>query len=151
MAAEPVPVCDVEAVGAASGLRLNQMQVIGTHNSYHLEPYPAMHGLQKSELMQKLWPDAANVADEYSHRPLHEQLDQQRIRQIELDLYADPNGGAYQNPFGLQLARLRGVELPDDGRDAVMAKPGIKIMHRPDFDYRATVFTFKAALQEVRA
>jgi hypothetical protein len=56
-------------------LRLNQVQVLGTHNSYHVAPNP-------SPVPE--W--------EYSHDPLDVQLESQGIRQFELDVWADPNG-----------------------------------------------------------
>jgi hypothetical protein len=70
-----------------AGVRLNQIQVIGTHNSYHLR---ADDSLMK--LIAAPDPQAARDLD-YSHRPLREQLSQLGIRQLELDCYADPEGG----------------------------------------------------------
>jgi hypothetical protein len=56
-------------------LRLNQVQVLGTHNSYHIAPNPSP------------------IAEwEYSHDPLDVQLQTQGIRQFELDVWANPNG-----------------------------------------------------------
>jgi Phosphoinositide phospholipase C, Ca2+-dependent len=56
-------------------LRLNQIQVIGTHNSYHLAP-----------------PAGPNLTPErdISQAPLTVQLDRQSVRQIELDVHASP-------------------------------------------------------------
>jgi len=51
-------------------LRLNHIQVKGTHNSYHLEP-------------EQVFDDSHR----YSHPPLTEQLDQHGVRQFELDLH----------------------------------------------------------------
>ena len=66
-------------------LRLNQIQVIGTHNSYHIAPAGALmqaFAAQNAEL-------AASV--DYTHRPLPEQFARLGIRQIELDLFASEN------------------------------------------------------------
>jgi len=50
-------------------LRMNHLQALGTHNSYHLA----------SEIDVLPW--------RYSHLPLNEQLEQQGVRQFELDIY----------------------------------------------------------------
>ncbi|HVU87385.1 MAG TPA: Ca2+-dependent phosphoinositide-specific phospholipase C [Pirellulales bacterium] len=63
---------------AAGGLRLNQIQVVGTHNSYHLRP-PA--GILKAAIAVRK--DAKDW--DYSRQPLDQQLDQ-GVRNFELDL-----------------------------------------------------------------
>ena len=72
-------------VSEAEELRINHMQVIGTHNSYHLRPPEPIFSLIK-----KTSPDAAASWD-YSHRPLNEQLDY-GVRSFEFDTYLDPEG-----------------------------------------------------------
>ena len=68
-------------------VRLNQIQVIGSHNSYHIAPAPPV--------MDALSRRSARMAEslDYTHRPLQEQFTHLGIRQIELDLFADPDGG----------------------------------------------------------
>lgn len=56
-------------------LRLNHVQVKGTHNSYHLEPAFAF-----------------DASHEYSHLPLDEQLGELGVRQFELDVHYDGDG-----------------------------------------------------------
>src|SRR5947209_5695715 len=75
------------AAATAAELRLNQIQVIGTHNSYHLAPAPAV-----LELIATAGRSRAEGLD-YTHRPLREQFARLGIRQIELDVFADPKGG----------------------------------------------------------
>jgi Phosphoinositide phospholipase C, Ca2+-dependent len=58
-------------------LRLNHVQVRGTHNSYHVAP------------------PAGPASYLYTHPPLDVQLDAHGVRQIELDVYYVP-GGAFQ-------------------------------------------------------
>jgi hypothetical protein len=69
-------------------LRLNQIQVLGTHNSYHLAP-----------------PAGANLTPErdITQSPLTVQLERQSVRQIELDVHASPGAG-------LAVYHLRGDE-----------------------------------------
>jgi len=67
-------------------VRLNELQLIGTHNSYHLEPPAALVNAiatQDPEFARSI---------QFSHAPLPQQLDA-GIRQLELDVYADPEGG----------------------------------------------------------
>jgi hypothetical protein len=69
-------------------LRLNEIQVLGTHNSYHLAP-PAGPSLT---------PDR-----DITQSPLSVQLDRQSVRQIELDVHASPGSA-------LAVYHLRGDE-----------------------------------------
>ena len=125
-------------------IKINQVQVIGTHNSYHA-------GIAPSEA--KVW--QAKYADaykglEYSHPPLPQQLDA-GVRQIELDIFADTKGGLYAHPSGPGMAAAAGLPVdPPFDPNGVMAKPGFKVMHVQDIDYRSTCQPFTACLQEVR-
>ena len=105
---------------------LNQVQVLGTHNSYHIQPDPALIDLYVQF-------DETAIQWEYTHRPLDEQFELLGIRQIELDVYADPEGGLYAAPFGLQ------VLLSDpEARIPELEAPGIKVLHVQELDYDAT-------------
>ncbi|MBI2824074.1 MAG: hypothetical protein HYX69_05195 [Planctomycetia bacterium] len=64
---------------AGDDLRLNQLQVIGTHNSYHVRP--SEKTLRSSATLR---PDAREW--DYSHAPLDVQLDR-GVRSFELDLH----------------------------------------------------------------
>lgn len=120
-------------------LRLNQMQVLGSHNSYHVQPKPALFSL----LLAFSEPLAKSF--EYTHLPLEEQFATQGIRQIELDVFADPNGGLYANRAGQRAATgdgASGVPALDD--------PGLKVMHVQDIDFETTCFTLVQCLTNVR-
>jgi Phosphoinositide phospholipase C, Ca2+-dependent len=78
----------------------------------------------------------------YSFAPLRWQLDRQDVRQVELDLWADPRGGAYAAPRLRALAG-GGPYAPE------MARPGIKVLHIQDYDYRTTCLTFVACLGSI--
>ncbi|MES2440747.1 MAG: Ca2+-dependent phosphoinositide-specific phospholipase C [Verrucomicrobiota bacterium] len=119
---------------------MNRVQFIGTHNSYHIAPSAKVR--QMIESVAKGEGDAIN----HTHRPLTEQLEILKIRQFELDLYADPKGGLYSNPLA---ARLTGEGDPHP--DPAWETPGMKILHSPDFDFRTTVPTLRKALQELLA
>ena len=122
--------------GRSRPLRVNHMQVIGTHNSFHLEASPA-----ESAIRRNAGVDDSPVA--YSHAPLSEQLESQGVRQLELDVFADPEGGRYAAP---RLRELAG-EPP---YDAAMLRPGTKVLHIQDYDYRSNCLTLVQCLREVR-
>jgi hypothetical protein len=139
--------CAVSAAAAdsAPSLKMNEIQVIGTHNSYHA-------GLAPSEA--KLFLDRnpqVYQALEYRHRPLDEQLTS-GVRQIELDIFADSDGGRYAHPKGPDA--VAAANLPKDPEfdpEGLMNKPGFKVMHLQDFDYRSTCQQLIACLKIVRA
>jgi len=126
-------------------LKLNQIQVIGTHNSYHAGIAP-----NESKVWQAKYADAYKGLD-YQHPPLPQQFDA-GVRQIELDIYADSKGGLYAHPQGPDMAAAAGLPAdPPFDPDGIMAKPGFKVMHVQDVDYRSNCQPFIACLQQVRA
>ncbi|WP_264812897.1 phosphatidylinositol-specific phospholipase C1-like protein, partial [Gluconacetobacter sacchari] len=79
------------AAGAEEGMRLDQIQVIGSHNSYHAGLAPSI-----AALLARRDPRSAQGLD-YAHADLPTQFDH-GIRQIELDIYADTAGGRFAHP-----------------------------------------------------
>ena len=126
-------------------IKLNQIQVIGTHNSYHLAPQPKLLELIAATSQR------ASTAIDYSHAPIATQLDEYGVRQLELDVYADPKGGLFANPIGKSLltAKANDPRMQFDFQ-AAMSKPGMKIIHSPGFDYATTVPTLVDALTQIR-
>jgi hypothetical protein len=87
----------------------------------------------------------------YTHRPLKEQLSTLGIRQVELDLYADPEGGRFSEPAGPKLAAASGApELPSHDPEGLLRAPGFKVLHVPDVDFVSRNRTFRSALTEIR-
>lgn len=128
-----------------AGIRLNQIQVIGTHNSYHVRGHDSLLAL-----IAKVNPGARRELD-YGHRPLPEQLAQLGIRQIELDCYADPDGGRYAKPLGLERVVQAGLPpVPEPDPAGRLRQPGIKVMHVPDIDFASSALTLVDALRQVR-
>ena len=135
------------ALGAEAGdeVRINQIQVIGTHNSYHIAPHPNVQGLLGARGRV-----AARSLD-YTHRPLAEQFSRLGIRQIELDVFADPEGGRYADPTARKILKgLRKEPGPDPNAGGRLRKPGFKVFHIQDIDYLTTAVTFADALRQVR-
>lgn len=126
-------------VDADDGLKLNEIQVMGTHNSFHVAPPP-------DELARLAALDAEQAAQrEYTHPDLTTQLGEEKIRQIELDVFADSKGGLYSNPaFG------RGADEPAGPDEDPMDQPGTKVLHEQDVDHHSVCPTLVACLGEVK-
>lgn len=130
--------------GQDSTVRLNQIQVIGTHNSYHAGIAPS-----ETKLWQQKNPKALHGL-EYHHAPLPEQFSA-GVRQIELDIFADPKGGLYADPAGPHSVKEAGLPAdPPYDPQGLMKQPGFKVLHVQDFDYRSTCETFVGCLKSVR-
>lgn len=131
---------EVTAENADACIHINQIQVLGTHNSYHIQPSPNL--MKALRAHDPTWGE--NL--EYTHRPLSEQLGALGIRQIELDVFADPRGGHYARPAGRRLTGSNPALA-----DSVMQTPGYKVLHVQDVDYRSRCPTLVQCLEEVRA
>lgn len=142
------PLCAAAQPAAArqdDQLRLNEIQVIGTHNSYHAGIAPS-----ESKLWQAKAPQMYAELD-YHHPSLTAQLSA-GVRQLELDVFADSNGGRYAHPAGPGVVARAGLPAdPDFDPTHLMDKPGFKVMHVQDVDYRSVCQPLVACLREVRA
>lgn len=134
--AEPDPTPSPRAVD--DEVAINQIQVIGSHNSYHLVP-PA----PEVELRRTFIGSGDDLMT-YEHAPLPTQFQSQKVRQIELDVFLDPAGGMYANP--LIRAAVGGGPM-----DPAMNEPGIKVLHVQDVDYHSTCLSLVACLQQVES
>jgi hypothetical protein len=123
--------------GQGPPVRLNEIQVLASHNSYHVEPEPTL----LDALEAFLGPEAEGF--EYTHRPLADELDA-GVRQIELDVFVDdPGGGRYARPVLQPALGLAPV-------DPALSEPGLKVLHVQEVDYRSTCPTFVDCLSQVR-
>jgi hypothetical protein len=125
---------------ATEPLAINHMQVIGSHNSFHLKPQPAAF-----EAITAVSPELAESI-EYSHRPLTEQLELFGIRQFELDVFADPDGGLYANRAANAV-----IGLDPLAPEPELQLPGYKVLHTQDYDYETNCLTLVACLTEIDA
>jgi len=120
-------------------LRLNHFQVLGTHNSYHVQADPPVFQAIED------FSEALAQTLEYTHIPLPQQFDNERIRQIELDVWADPVGGLFASPVGLKLETGDPTAtIPE------METPGLKVLHVQDIDYQSTCRRFVDCLEIVK-
>lgn len=118
---------------------MNQVQVIGSHNSYKQAIDPKLF-----KVLQKA--DSVSMSKiDYEHLTLTEQLDKGLLA-LEIDVYADTQGGKYAHPKGLDFAPGQ----PPYDAAGLMKQPGFKVFHIQDLDYRSNAPTFKLALLELK-
>jgi hypothetical protein len=121
-----------------AGLKLNQIQTVGTAESYKLAPSRAMLrliGMGGKKNTAKL---------DFGEPPLDVQLDD-GAASISFDIAYDPKGGLYKSPAGASMAD----ELLDKSYIDAMSRPGFKVIHVPDIDYQSSCLSLKACLGQV--
>lgn len=152
--------------------RLNQIQVIGTHNSYSQPADPRVFSVMKpmlqpmldrifsslpAEAMAVLRDEHPNAIFEdlqsgleYIHPPIEAQL-RAGLRSLEFDLNVDHEGGRFSNPLPYRILREQGAKDLAPLYDQALGQPGLKVMHAVDVDFRSHCPTFRLCLQQVRA
>ncbi|MCF6403701.1 phosphatidylinositol-specific phospholipase C1-like protein [Chitinophaga filiformis] len=121
-------------------VKMNRIQVIGSHNSYKQAIDPALF-----KMFQQRDSVSASKID-YEHISITEQLDMGLLN-LEIDVYADAKGGKYAHPKGLDWAK---GQAPYDEK-GLMKEPGFKVLHIPDLDFRNDYLTLKNLLAELKA
>lgn len=131
---------ELKKSGPQLGPALNELQVIGSHNSYHIASPPGLF----AKLVEK-----HGVAESwnYTHPALVRQLDG-GVRQFELDIFADPKGGLFSSPLARTLV------VGDEGKELSFSKeslaaPGFKVLHIPDIDCWSNAPTLVIALRQM--
>lgn len=118
---------------------INTIQVIGSHNSYRkaIEPqlYNTIQALDTTRDLSGL---------QYDHIEITKQLDM-GLRNLEIDIHADTKGGRYAHPKGLEMAKLAPYNT-----DGAMDKPGFKVFHMLDIDFRTWYSTFDELLAALK-
>jgi hypothetical protein len=143
MAALTVAVSTPAEAQTRAPISLNQIQVIGSHNSYHAGLAPSA-----AALLRKSDPKAADHLD-YRHPALDVQLDR-GIRQLEIDVFADSKGGRYANPAGLRMISEAGLPAdPPFDPEGLFKKPGFKVIHVQDIDFRSNCQPFTGCLNVI--
>lgn len=120
-------------------LKINRMQVIGSHNSYKKAIDPALFTMYQQR-------DSISASKiDYGHVSVTEQLDMGLLN-LEIDVYADARGGRYAHPKGLEWVK---GQAPFD-EQGVMNEPGFKVLHIPDLDFRNDYLTLKNILAALK-
>ncbi|HEX3756304.1 MAG TPA: Ca2+-dependent phosphoinositide-specific phospholipase C [Rhizomicrobium sp.] len=126
------------AASCSSGLKLNEIQIIGTAESYKQRPSKGLLSLIR------LGGEEGAETLNYGEPPIADQLDG-GARSLEFDIVYDPNGGLFKDPAGASMAD----EVLDPKYVAAMGVPGFKVMHVPDVDFRSSCLLLKDCLDEV--
>ncbi|MDP9959222.1 Ca2+-dependent phosphoinositide-specific phospholipase C [Chryseobacterium lathyri] len=158
-----------EFSGYPEGLKINQIQVLGTHNSYAKPVDPKVIKLvtgimgklknsffdkmtaEEKAKFQEYHPNGLDFAEalNYDHPDFNEQLNA-GLRNLEIDVYYDPTGNRFNKPAAYEILKNQGITdlAPYSAED--LDKPGFKVMHIADIDFRTHYTTFKKALQALK-
>lgn len=132
--------CDsrCEAKWLDDNLRLNQIQMIGTAESYKQRP--------NASLMRLIRMGGKTQAEalDYGLPSLATQLEND-VRSLSFDVAYDPKGGLFKNPAGASMA----MDLLPDAYVEAMTKPGFKTIHVLDVDYNSSCLTLSDCLKQV--
>jgi hypothetical protein len=123
-----------------ANLRLDRLQVVGTAESYKQKPDSAVMGLIR--LGGKKDADALD----FGLPTLAAQLDND-ARELSFDVAYDPKGGLFKDPAGATMA----MDLLPGDYIAAMTKPGFKVIHVLDVDYRSSCLALADCLLQVAA
>lgn len=118
---------------------INKIQVIGSHNSYKKAiDYHLFERFKQND-------SVSSSKIDYEHIGVTAQLDM-GLRNLEIDVYADSKGGKYAHPRGLDWAK---DQAPYDVNKE-MSKPGFKVFHIQDLDFRSDFLTLKGGLEKLK-
>lgn len=121
-------------------LKINQIQVIGSHNSYRQNIEPDLYNfIQAKDTSRSL------KGLQYTHISITEQLNK-GLRNLEIDVQSDIQGGKFAHPKGLDLVKPQEAYDPN----GEMKKPGFKVFHMIDIDFRTSCYTFQGCLAELK-
>ncbi len=123
-----------------ANMRINQLQYVGTAESYKLAPSEAMLSLIRMGGKK----DAEAL--DFSEPPLADQLSA-GARSLEFDIAYDPKGGLFKNPSGAAMAS----ELLEPDYVDAMSKPGFKVINVLDVDFHSSCVAFADCLAQVAA
>jgi hypothetical protein len=129
MALAFIPAARAADYAALDNLRLDQLRIEGSHNSYRPFPSPNEEGRMRAEAPQ-YWPGL-----DYGHPPLEAQL-ALGLHQFEIDVAPDAAGGAYAGPYSEATPEVK----------ALMAAPGAKVVHVAGFDTEVHCLSLRTCL-----
>ena len=151
------------------GLKINRIQVLGTHNSYAKPVDPRVLAYADKARMENEAKKAADLPKEqqaqmnenhpnkvsvtealkYDHPPFPVQLNA-GLRSLEIDVHYDPKGGLFSDPAAYRYFKQQGITDLAPFNNAGLDKPGFKVLHVADLDFRSHYPTFKDALRELK-
>jgi hypothetical protein len=134
-------IMDMEVPG---NLKINQLQYLGSHNSYKIKTDQEILDFLLD--IAHLLPAEYNPIEmDYTHVPLQEQLTEYGVRQFEIDLFLDQNGGLLYNRKGNAFFdKEEASGIPE------LLEPGIKVLHIADIDFNSHQLNFIDNLREFK-
>jgi hypothetical protein len=109
------------------------------HNAYHIAPMDPVRAA-----ILAMFPFILDPID-YTHAPLQEQFENEGVRQVEIDVFADPDGGLYSVRGAVQALTGNGASgIPE------LDEPGLKVLHIQDVDFMSTCYTFVECLTDIK-
>lgn len=160
----------VDGVSFAKSTKINEIQVLGTHNSYAKPIDTAILSYMDPIMAKMMTQYIANMTDTqraryfeyhpnrvpmseglaYDHPDFPTQLNA-GLRSLELDVWYDSTGNRFNRPAAYTYFRQKGQNdlLPHDTTD--LDQPGFKVLHIADVDFRTHYTTFERALQALKA
>jgi hypothetical protein len=158
-----------ELPSAPSQLRIHEIQVLGTHNSYAQPADPRVIAMVDPVLAKLMGNLASSMTPAqlacfneehpnkltfgeglaYNHPDLKTQLDA-GLRSLEIDVNPDPEGGRFLKPAAYRVLREKGVNDLAPHNTTGLDQPGLKVLHVPDIDFRSHCPTFKLCLTQIR-
>ncbi len=149
--------------------RINQLQIVGTHNSYAqpvdpkvldlvspiisgmMQKYSSMMSEEQKAKFKEYHPNGMDLKEglNYNHPDFAEQLNA-NLRGLEIDVYYDPEGNRFSHPASYQVLQEKGVTDLAPFNTKGLDKPGFKVLHMADIDFRTHYPTLKDALTALR-
>ena len=126
-------------------LQVNQIQILASHNSYRTRTTDTI--LDFLQNLSSVLPASLDPSDlDYTHLPIEDQMTSYGIRGLEIDIYNDPNGGAFYK------RKVNGfVGLDTFSNIPELLQPGCKVLHIKDVDYNTHFYTFNQFLVALKS
>ncbi|MBO9693681.1 phosphatidylinositol-specific phospholipase C domain-containing protein [Chryseobacterium sp.] len=159
----------VQAQDKCQNVRINQLQVVGTHNSYAQPADPRVLDLVTPIINGMMQKYSSSMSEEqkakfkeyhpygmdlkeglnYNHPDFTEQLNA-NLRGLEIDVYYDPEGKRFSHPATYEILKAKGVTDLAPFNTKGLDQPGFKVLHMADIDFRTHYPTLKDALTALK-
>jgi len=159
----------LQAQDKCQNLRINQLQIVGTHNSYAqpadpkvldlvtpiingmMQKYSSMMSEEQKAKFKEYHPYGMDLKEglNYNHPDFTEQLNA-NLRGLEIDVYYDPEGNRFSHPATYEILKAKGVTDLAPFNTKGLDQPGFKVLHMADIDFRTHYPTLKDALTALK-
>ncbi|UTX48361.1 phosphatidylinositol-specific phospholipase C domain-containing protein [Chryseobacterium sp. MA9] len=159
----------LQAQDKCQNIRINQLQIVGTHNSYAqpadpkvldlvtpiingmMQKYSSMMSEEQKAKFKEYHPYGMDLKEglNYNHPDFTEQLNA-NLRGLEIDVYYDPEGSRFSHPATYEVLKAKRVTDLASFNTKGMDQPGFKVLHMADIDFRTHYPTLKDALTALK-